>query len=288
MVPYIIAAMLVLFLIVALLVRKHRGKQTKVDKKKLHDRVANSSTELLAASSVNDLNEIREKLAILISHQSHWLSCSDCSAEFNQQLIKDCEQRIKVDRLNNLWMASQLQSSSVKINTLQKILDTADKQNAWFDSIPGGRKGIITSILDEIREWVSAISALSPDTIDSVKATIYTYTSIAQRYGSKLSFPHNWNEMVARDIPMPEADCFINVPELDFRQFINALHRAVREHDTTMLAMLAAIAIKGDDDIDEKLIHYFLIECTQEQPPIDAIDLVKLLGAQTNAQPVNR
>lgn len=288
MVPYIIAAILMLFLIVALFVRKHRGKQTKVDEKKLHDRVAKSSTELLAASSVNDLEEIRKKLAILIGHQSHWLSCSDCSAEFNQQLIKDCDQRIKVDTLNNLWAASQLQRSSVKINTLQKILDTADKQNAWFDTINGGRKGIVAYLLDEMRQWIASISKLSPDTVESVKNGIQGYIAAAQKHGARLEFPDNWNTMVARDISTPKLKYFINVPELDFRQFVHALRRAVHEHDTTTLAMLAAVAVESQDSIDEQLIRYLLVECTQEQPPIDAIDLVKLLGGKSHAQPVNR
>ncbi len=284
----IIALVFVLLLGVALFVRKRRGNQAKMEKKKLHDRVALCSTELLAALSVNDLDEAGKKRATLISHQAHWLSCNDCSVEFNQQLLKDCEQRIKVDTLNSLWTASQLQRSEVKIATLQSILETTGAQNVWFDSVPGGRKGIITSLVDEIGEWVTAVSALSPDTVESVKATIQKYISITQKYGSKMDFPDNWNEMVARDITRAEVNHFINVPELDFRQFIHALHRAVREHDTTMLAMLAATAIKGDDDIDEKLIHYLLVECTQEQPPIDAIGLVKLLDTQTNAHPMAR
>ncbi|MGB4762365.1 MAG: hypothetical protein WBP12_03340 [Candidatus Saccharimonas sp.] len=283
-----LVVIIVILVIGALFLRKRRDKKAIRAIDHSHDLVAYLVTELDTASSTNDIERVRSNLQALKNSHAHWQTCSECTINYIKPLIERSEQQVSDYDLGVLWNDTGQQTGHPRIAALSMILSTAKPQNVWFDTIPGGRAGIVTSLVDEIQQWIVSITALTPDTVKWTKSSIEKYIAVANNHQRQISFPSNWNDMVARDIATPKPKYFINVPELDFRQFVHTLRRAVREHDTTTLAMLAAIAIEGDDEIDEKLIHYLLVECTQEQPPIDAIDLVKLLGNKPHAQPVNR
>lgn len=259
--------------IAALLLRRSAKKKAARRTKRHYEAMAN--LHILETTNITDDPEIvQERISAVEAEWNHYHYCERCRSEDYNAAKINGENVLRHHKLTALWKKLADADAQTTLDTLLEMVGMASQSDQWFDTVPCDFETLRRRLVTTANEWIATIDRLTPENVKSIKQKI---ERIRVRTGASVTFPPNWNEMIAEGIEQPDVWHFVDVPQLDFRRYIRQLRLAYETNDLAKLKLLAAIAIEQKTIDINALLRYLIVEPAEPDPMIDVIDVPALL-----------